>query len=360
MDCGYVAEAPRVPPSTMNRVVLIAVGVTIGLTVLAVTPVLIIDHANQGTVADGVRIGALDAGGLRRGEARALVQRKLAPTVAARVTATYRGRRFVLHPAGVQARLDADATVAAALRRSHPGNAFSRVLGGVEGHGTVAPRVTFSRARLAAFAARVAKRIDRPARDADIAWHNGRLHRTHARNGVVVRRPQLEAALAARLAGSAARRSVAVPVRVVARPDRTLTDLARRYPTVIAVDRSGKVLRLYKDLRLEHRYRIAVGRQGLETAAGRYKIQEKVVNPPWHVPTSSWAGALAGRTIPPGDPQNPLEARWMGFHDGQGIHGTADVASLGTAASHGCIRMAVPDVEQLFGDVKVGTPVFLQ
>ena len=71
-------------------------------------------------------------------------------------------------------------------------------------------------------------------------------------------------------------------------------------------------------------------------------------------------GELAGRTIPASDPRNPLEARWMGFHDGQGIHGTADVDSLGSAASHGCIRMSVPDVKRLYGEVKVGTPLFLQ
>jgi lipoprotein-anchoring transpeptidase ErfK/SrfK len=344
----------------MSRTALIAIGVTLAALLLFVAPVLIIDAARQDSVADGVRIGGLDAGGMSREQARALVQRELAPTVTKRVAVTYGDRRFVLHPAGVQARVDVDATVDAALRRGRAGNPFSRVLGGSEGHGTVQPRVTFSRAELAAFAGRVADRVDRRARDADIDWRNGRLDRTHARNGLQVRRPQLVAALAARLGRPATQRTVELPVRVVSRPDRTLDDLARRYPTVIAVDRDGKVLRLYKDLRLDHRYKIAVGKAGLETAAGRYKIQEKVVNPPWHVPNSSWAGALAGRTIAPDDPQNPLEARWMGFHDGQGIHGTSDLASLGTAASHGCIRMAVPDVKQLFGEVKVGTPVFLQ
>jgi lipoprotein-anchoring transpeptidase ErfK/SrfK len=280
--------------------------------------------------------------------------------VAEPVAVTYRKRHFVLHPDGIGVRLDAGASVEAALRRSRSGDPFSRVLAGEEGSGTVAPQVSFSRSGLAGFAARVAARLDRNARDADIDWRNGKLKRTHARNGIAVRRPQLTAALASVLANPAGRRTTAIPVKVTERPDRTLTDLARRYPTVIAVDRDGKVLRLYKDLKLERRYTIAVGKAGLETSAGRYKIQEKVVNPPWHVPNSSWAGALAGRTIAPNDPQNPLEARWMGFHDGQGIHGTDDIASLGTAASHGCIRMAVPAVKELFSKVKVGTPLFLQ
>jgi lipoprotein-anchoring transpeptidase ErfK/SrfK len=322
--------------------------------------VLVVDATREEVVADGVRVGRVEVGGLDRAEARALVQRRLAGAVGRPVVATYRGRRFVLRSADVRARLDADASVDAALRRGRAGDPFSRVLGGKEAGGAVAPRIAFSRAAVDGFAARVARRVDREPRDADIDWHDGRLERTHARNGIAVRRAALAAALAQRVAHPAAPRSVAVPVTVSERPDRTLKDLAERYPTVIAVDRDGKALRLYKDLRLEHRYTIAVGKAGLETAAGRYRIREKVVDPPWHVPDSAWAGDLAGRTIPPNDPQNPLIARWLGFHDGQGIHGTDDVASLGTAASHGCIRMAVPDVKELYRAVRIGTPLFLQ
>jgi len=118
-------------------------------------------------------------------------------------------------------------------------------------------------------------------------------------------------------------------------------------------------LRFYQRLRLARTYRIAVGRQGLETPAGLYDVQSKQINPSWHVPQSSWAGDLAGKTIPPG-PQDPLKARWMGFNGGAGIHGTDDVGSLGTAASHGCIRMAIPDVVRLYRKVDVGTPVYVQ
>jgi lipoprotein-anchoring transpeptidase ErfK/SrfK len=98
--------------------------------------------------------------------------------------------------------------------------------------------------------------------------------------------------------------------------------------------------------------------QGLETPAGLYDVQDKQVDPSWHVPNSAWAGSLAGQTIPPG-PQDPLKARWMGFNGGAGIHGTAESGSLGSAASHGCIRMAVPDVIQLYSQVSVGDPVYI-
>ena len=82
------------------------------------------------------------------------------------------------------------------------------------------------------------------------------------------------------------------------------------------------------------------------------------VNPSWHVPNSSWAGALAGKVIPPG-PDDPIKARWIGFNGGAGIHGTAEDSSIGTAASHGCIRMHIADVIDLYKQVSVGAPVYV-
>ena len=344
----------------MSRVVSFGVGTVVTLLALFVAGVFVIDAGKQDVIADGVRIGTLDVGGLERDQARELVRRELTGSVGEPVTATHGGRRFVLKPAQARARLDVDATVDAAIRRSREGNAFSRVFAGEDLRGTVTPRVAFSRAAVEDFATRIARRVGRPARDADIEWHDGKIERTRALKGIQVHKSDLLGTLVSVMSNPAAQRTVKVPVKVTERADRNLQDLAKRYRTVIAVDRDAKVLRLYKSLRLDKRYKIAVGKAGLETAAGRYKIAEKTVDPAWHVPLSDWAGDLAGRTIPPGDPQNPLEARWMGFHDGQGIHGTADLASLGTAASHGCIRMSVPAVKQLFREVKVGTPLFLQ
>jgi lipoprotein-anchoring transpeptidase ErfK/SrfK len=126
----------------------------------------------------------------------------------------------------------------------------------------------------------------------------------------------------------------------------------------VTVDRNAKVLRLFERLRVARSYRIAVGRAGLETPAGVYTIDDKQVNPSWHVPNSPWAGDLAGKVIPPG-PDDPIKARWLGIYNGAGIHGTEDVGSLGTAASHGCIRMSIPDVIELYDLVPYGTPVYI-
>jgi lipoprotein-anchoring transpeptidase ErfK/SrfK len=141
-------------------------------------------------------------------------------------------------------------------------------------------------------------------------------------------------------------------------PKVTMDALRKKYPAYIIVDRGAFTLRFYKHLQFHKAYPIAVGMQGLETPAGTYPVVDKQINPVWHVPNSDWAGKLAGRVIPPG-PDNPIKARWIGITGGAGIHGTEDVGSLGTNASHGCIRMAIPDVIDLFDRVPYGSTIFI-
>jgi hypothetical protein len=143
------------------------------------------------------------------------------------------------------------------------------------------------------------------------------------------------------------------------RPPVTLKTLARKYSTYISVDRNHFKLRLFKRLRLVKTYPIAVGMAGLETPRGIRHVLEKQVNPAWHVPNSPWAGSLAGQTIPASDPADPIKARWLGLGDGIGIHGTSEDWSIGSRASHGCIRMHVSDVIDLYPRVPVGTPVLI-
>ncbi len=138
-----------------------------------------------------------------------------------------------------------------------------------------------------------------------------------------------------------------------------MTELAKKYPVILVADRPDFQLKLYKNLRLVHTYTVAVGAVGFDTPAGLYHIQNKAVDPAWTVPHSAWAGDLAGQVIPGGTPENPLKARWLGIFDGAGIHGTDETYSLGQAASHGCIRMAIPDVIDLYPQVPVGTPIYI-
>jgi lipoprotein-anchoring transpeptidase ErfK/SrfK len=200
--------------------------------------------------------------------------------------------------------------------------------------------------------------VDRPAQDASVDFSGGSLHKIKARTGRQVQTDALRQEIATNLAQPTSDRRVPVSLTTT-RPKITTKQVARKYPTVITINRSAFRLTLYKHLKVAKTYTIAVGRQGLETPAGEYPVVDKQINPSWHVPHSAWAGSLAGRVIPPG-PADPLKARWIGITGGAGIHGTEEIGSLGSAASHGCIRMAIPDVIELFDRTPYGSKIFIQ
>lgn len=351
---------PRRAVSWRKRLLVGAGALLVVVTAGGAAAVYVFDRSQEDRLAAGVRVGGIDVGGMSRAEALATLERRLLPRYRRPLVVQFGRRRFTLDPAAGGLRVDLAGAVVQALAASRRGGFFHRVWRELRSERVavrVQPRVEYSRAAVRAFARRVAAAValrPKPARFVPSLTHPRLIP---ARNGLVVRRQVLSRTLGARLLNRQLPRTFALPTRVVvARP--TTFALARRYRVYLAVDRSARRLRLFEHLKLVRTYVIAVGRIGLETPAGLYTIDDKQVNPSWHVPNSPWAGSLAGRVIPPG-PDDPLKARWMGFYDGAGIHGTDDLASLGTAASHGCIRMSIPDVEQLYDLVPLHTPIYI-
>ena len=123
----------------------------------------------------------------------------------------------------------------------------------------------------------------------------------------------------------------------------------------IVVIESKFVLNLYIDGKLVKQYPVAVGQSAYPTPTGDFVVTEKIENPTWTPPNSPWAAGL--EPVPPGT-NNPLGTRWIGTSAPLvGIHGTPSDWSIGTAASHGCVRMHISDVEDLFKRVTVGMPI---
>jgi lipoprotein-anchoring transpeptidase ErfK/SrfK len=126
---------------------------------------------------------------------------------------------------------------------------------------------------------------------------------------------------------------------------------------VIVINRSANSLQLFDGESLVRSFHVATGRSQYPTPAGTFRIVDMQTNPWWRPPDSDWAKGL--KPIPPG-PGNPLGTRWMGLSaPGVGIHGTPDSASIGYSASHGCIRMLIPEATWLFDHVQLGTPVLI-
>ncbi len=125
-------------------------------------------------------------------------------------------------------------------------------------------------------------------------------------------------------------------------------------PIRLELDLSERKVTLFRADQVVKSYPVAVGRPGWETPTGTFKIETMYRNPKWINP-------FTGELIPGGESDNPLGRRWMGFwtdkQNWAGFHGTNSVSSIGTAASHGCVRMFEKDIEELFEKVAVGTPV---
>jgi lipoprotein-anchoring transpeptidase ErfK/SrfK len=347
--------------TTLSRRPLIVglVSVLLVVAVLAVA-VVVLDHRAGGRIAEGVRIGTIDVGGLSPQQARAKVRRQLLAPLDRPVVVRHEGREWRLTAGEARIHANVDGMVDEAVRRGE-GNPLQRAWREVTGgrvDATVPARVSYSRGAVRGLVRRIAADVDRDPKDAGVTFSAASVGEVAGHDGRALNATALQRRILRAIDDPARTRTLRATVRTV-KPDVTTDELAERYPVAITVDRKHFKLRLWKGLALAKTYGIAVGKVGLETPEGLYKIQNKAVDPAWHVPDSDWAGDLAGKVIPGDDPSNPIKARWMGIYDGAGIHGTDAPSSIGSAASHGCIRMRIPEVKQLYDQVPVGTPVYI-
>jgi len=344
----------------MTRTPIIIVAALVVVSVVA-GGVLAYDSSRSDVIAKGVRIGAVDVGGMRVDAARTKVTTSLVTPLQAPLVVSAAGKTFPLSAREAHIRADVDAMVRAALARSRGGGVLGRTWRSLSGAGIdaqVAPAIAYSRPAVQRIVDRVRVAVTRRPVDATVNFSPDNIAIRKSRPGRSIDALALRTNIQRALVASTQDRVLRVAVKTV-KPKVTGDRLAKKYPTVLTVDRSGFKISLFKHLQRVKVYPIAVGQAGLETPAGLYKIQDKATNPAWHVPNSPWAGSLAGQVIPGGAPNNPIKARWLGVYDGVGVHGTSDRASIGSNASHGCIRMLVEDVEKLYDQVPVGTPIFI-
>jgi lipoprotein-anchoring transpeptidase ErfK/SrfK len=213
--------------------------------------------------------------------------------------------------------------------------------------------VDFSARQLEKFTAYVARTFDREPVDARLVGveQNGRPKIAEAVPGIAVRQSLLRRELELELQRGT-RNSIVLPTRPVQAKVRRAN-----FGSVIVISRGANTLWLYDSTRLVRTFGVATGQSRYPTPSGLWSIVDMQLNPWWRPPDSDWAKGL--KPIPPG-PGNPLGTRWMGLSaPGVGIHGTPDAASIGYSASHGCIRMQIPDAEWLFQHVHLGVPVYI-
>jgi hypothetical protein len=189
--------------------------------------------------------------------------------------------------------------------------------------------------------------------DARIAMVDGEIVTRRSSEGL-----ELKIELATRRISKALARhvtSVEIPTRTI-EPEVRTASLGK----TIVVDVSANTLELYDGLKVVEEFRVATGTPGYPTPVGTFEIIDKKENPTWYNPAPDGWGADLPASIGPG-PGNPLGTRAMYLNaPGIRIHGTWTSSSIGTAASHGCIRMLIADSESLYPRVPIGTTVIVK
>jgi lipoprotein-anchoring transpeptidase ErfK/SrfK len=302
-----------------------------GLALAVVVPSARTD--SPATIQQGVTVSGVDVGGLTSEAATAAVQQAFATPLELDVGAT--------HVYVTPDVLGATADVAKAVE-----NALAAVAGT-----SIPLAVTVDRPVLTAFIAKLAKRFQRPATNAQLFLRAGRPFITAEKPGAKLDQKQaVRDVLAALNAGT--REPIAVRMLLV-----KAAVTRANFGPVIVIHRGQNRLYLYRGMRYWRVFGVATGQSAYPTPLGRFTIVVMWKNPWWYPPSSPWAQGQ--KPIPPG-PGNPLGTRWMGLSaPGVGIHGTPDAASIGYSVSHGCIRMRIPDAEWLFAHVRIGTTVFI-
>ena len=301
-------------------------------------------------IAPGVTAAGIDVSNLTLSEASNRIAFLATKQMTSPLSTHVAGRAFLLRAKDVDFKFDA----AKSARR-----AFNAGLKPHTATVEVPLFATYDTAKVNAYAAKIAADVKREARDARVDIKLSKIGKVASRDGRMIDATALATSVGAVLGDPAADRILKPKLKVV-RPNVTTAGLAKAYGTIITIDRGNFKLRLFKGLKLSKSYGVAVGMPAYPTPTGLFHIQSKQVNPTWTAPNSPWAGEMAGQQVAGGAPDNPLRARWMGVSGAVGIHGTGQPWSIGTRASHGCIRMTVPDVIDLFKRVEVGTPVLIR
>ncbi len=328
----------------------------------ALVAVYVWDKSKSDVIANGVTAGGVDIGNIDSKAAKRELRKNLGESLLRPVDVTYKNASTELDPKEVGLKLGISSMVDHALEKSNEGGLFGRTwrrITGGEVEYEVPAEVQISDKKLVSWVNSYSGSVDVAPRDAKVTYTASSVSLAKEKNGVSLKKERLKKELEGALADADGKQKVKASVKV-AKPKVTTENLKSGTHSALTVDRQNKTVRLWKNFKLDKSYTVAVGKLGFETPSGLYSIQNKQVNPVWTKPDSEWVPEdERGDTVPGGDPENPLRERWMSFSGAAGFHGTDSLGSLGTAASHGCIRMSIPDVKDLYRRVEVGVPVFI-
>ncbi|HEY3210768.1 MAG TPA: L,D-transpeptidase family protein [Actinomycetota bacterium] len=313
------------------------------------------DQARAGRILPGITIEGVPVGEMTRAQALKAVSAKIQETLSSHITVQAAGKDWDRTLADLGLAADVESPVDQALRLSASYSWLSRTYRRIADKPIFRSfdvSYTLGQDPLQQFVDQVGEALAVAPRNASYGLAGGKIQKTHAKSGRALR-PKLSLEL---LRDAIINRlpAVELPVRTV-RPKVTNQKVGK----AIIVNLSSNTLTLLDSFKSVKTYGVATAMRGYLTPPGSWHVIAKVMNPTWHNPAPDTWGKGEPLVIPPG-PNNPLGTRAL-YLDAPGIriHGTPADYSIGTYASHGCIRMHIPQSEALYPLVPVGTPVFI-
>jgi lipoprotein-anchoring transpeptidase ErfK/SrfK len=344
------------PPEGLSGWQRVAVVVGLAVVLLATMSVAATARvsASSGRILPGVAVGGVDVGGMTRQEAVAAVKATTEPKLRRGVVVVGGGKRWPVTPAGLGHGAGVEAAVDQALagpELAWYADFWHRLTNRPVTH-SVNVALAENNAKVSRFVRALAPKLAVAPTDASIKLVDGKVVKQKAKDGRVLDVKASTRALAKALRGNA--RKVKLVLRSVS-PKVTADKLGK----TIEVNLSTNRLTFYEGLKARKVYPVATGQPSFPTPQGSWQVVYKRMHPTWTNPAPNGWGAGMPTSIPPG-PGNPLGTRAMSLNaSGILIHGTYASGSIGTYASHGCIRMFLSDVEALYPQVPEGTPVLI-
>jgi lipoprotein-anchoring transpeptidase ErfK/SrfK len=337
-----------------GRIVAVLLVVLLAAVSLGFTWAVVDDYSVRDVLPLGATIDGVEVGGLTRAEAEKVVEEKVKGPLLQPATVTFESTTFTLDPkdyveVDVAGMLDEAARPK--LAATLPERVYQRVTETETGR-AVARKMRVDEAKLNGWVAQTASAVSSPSVDCKvIIGDDGAPAITASIPGRGLETTAAFSVVSEALLDGA--KNVPLPV--------TLIPAAKNEQNMgktIVVRRSKRRMWLFNGSALEVTYRIAVGMPGYPTPLGWWKIINKRYRPTWTNPHSAWSASMP-EYIPPG-PSNPLGTRALDLSaSGIRFHGTRNIGSVGTAASHGCMRMYMKDIEALYPLVPVGTAVWI-
>jgi lipoprotein-anchoring transpeptidase ErfK/SrfK len=345
-----------------SRILLVFLAVILILASASLAWAVAYDYQNRGLIPNGVSVVGQDLSGMTEEQARTVIEDAVSTPMLRPLTVVGDNATWTIEPKGIVV-VDVDSMLAEAYSPRRNATLEARLNSQLAGDtlpAEVKPAYSVDTTAIGEWVASAAAQTNHKPVDAEREIVKYKFKVTPSVPGATVNQgasvERITQALSSETALASESRMVTLPIDY--KQAKVTED---KFKKAIIVSLSQCKTRLYDGAKLVKTYPCAPGRAAFPTPTGDFEVVTKLANSPWYNPGSDWAKGMPD-SIPPG-PNNPMGVRKIGINvSGVFMHGipSSEFSSIGTHASHGCMRMMPDDVADLYNRVTVGIPVYIR